>query len=224
MSGSGPVACFSTTPTGRMMDKKIWLRPVAVWCVAARFTAVSGASAARLASAGTRTTVSGTMGFVWWWRLVNNNQRNVRCAYRNHRNPNNRNRNNGFRVVAAHSSPTGRLTRYRAPVGTLGMTGRRGGSSVRTEDRADLTEVRPGRQGPERVCVWLAHRWLSQHKHVLLNPAGAFRDLLTMQIVQDVINSYWSKPSIASGDNDDGPKGQGRSLRKAWDSRQQLRG
>ena len=34
----------------------------------------------------------------------NNNQRNARCAYRNHNNPNNRNRNNGFRVVAAHFS------------------------------------------------------------------------------------------------------------------------
>jgi hypothetical protein len=28
----------------------------------------------------------------------NNNQSNARCAYRNHNNPNNRNRNNGFRV------------------------------------------------------------------------------------------------------------------------------
>ena len=33
----------------------------------------------------------------------NNNQRNVRCAYRNRNNPNNRNRNNGFRVVVAHA-------------------------------------------------------------------------------------------------------------------------
>jgi hypothetical protein len=32
----------------------------------------------------------------------NNNQRNVRCAYRNNRNPNNRNNNIGFRVVVAH--------------------------------------------------------------------------------------------------------------------------
>jgi hypothetical protein len=29
----------------------------------------------------------------------NNNHRNVRCAYRNRNNPDNRNRNNGFRVV-----------------------------------------------------------------------------------------------------------------------------
>ncbi|MBN1922333.1 MAG: hypothetical protein JW892_13880 [Anaerolineae bacterium] len=29
----------------------------------------------------------------------NNDNRNVRCAYRNNRNPNNRNRNQGFRVV-----------------------------------------------------------------------------------------------------------------------------
>jgi hypothetical protein len=32
----------------------------------------------------------------------NNNARNVRCAYRNRNNPNNWNRNNGFRVVAPH--------------------------------------------------------------------------------------------------------------------------
>jgi retron-type reverse transcriptase len=32
----------------------------------------------------------------------NNNQRNVRCAYRNRNNPNNRNDNIGFRVVVAH--------------------------------------------------------------------------------------------------------------------------
>jgi len=32
----------------------------------------------------------------------NNNQRNVRCAYRNRNNPNNWNRNSGFRVVVAH--------------------------------------------------------------------------------------------------------------------------
>jgi len=31
----------------------------------------------------------------------NNTDNNVRCAYRNNNNPNNRNRNNGFRVVAA---------------------------------------------------------------------------------------------------------------------------
>jgi len=30
----------------------------------------------------------------------NNNRRNVRCAYRNNNNPNNRNNNIGFRVVS----------------------------------------------------------------------------------------------------------------------------
>ena len=36
----------------------------------------------------------------------NNNARNVRCAYRNRNNPNNLNRNNGFRVVVvAHDFP-----------------------------------------------------------------------------------------------------------------------
>jgi formylglycine-generating enzyme required for sulfatase activity len=38
----------------------------------------------------------------------NNNQRNVRCAYRNNRNPDNRNDNNGFRVVVAHAFPYAR--------------------------------------------------------------------------------------------------------------------
>jgi formylglycine-generating enzyme required for sulfatase activity len=32
----------------------------------------------------------------------NNNERNVRCAYRNRNNPNNRNNNIGFRVVVSH--------------------------------------------------------------------------------------------------------------------------
>ncbi|MEW6031221.1 MAG: SUMF1/EgtB/PvdO family nonheme iron enzyme [Chloroflexota bacterium] len=31
----------------------------------------------------------------------NNNERNVRCAYRNRNNPNNRNNNIGFRVVVS---------------------------------------------------------------------------------------------------------------------------
>jgi hypothetical protein len=31
----------------------------------------------------------------------NNNENNVRCAYRNRNNPDNRNRNSGFRVVVA---------------------------------------------------------------------------------------------------------------------------
>jgi formylglycine-generating enzyme required for sulfatase activity len=32
----------------------------------------------------------------------NNNRRNVRCAYRNNNNPDNRNNNIGFRVCASH--------------------------------------------------------------------------------------------------------------------------
>lgn len=35
----------------------------------------------------------------------NNNARNVRCAVRNNNNPNNRNENNGFRVVVSHTIP-----------------------------------------------------------------------------------------------------------------------
>jgi hypothetical protein len=37
----------------------------------------------------------------------NNNQRNVRCAYRNRNNPDNRNNNIGFRVVVSHESLCG---------------------------------------------------------------------------------------------------------------------
>ncbi len=35
----------------------------------------------------------------------NNNDRNVRAAYRNQNNPNNRNHNNGFRVGVLHTFP-----------------------------------------------------------------------------------------------------------------------
>ena len=35
----------------------------------------------------------------------NNNENNVRCAYRNRNNPHNDNRNNGFRVVVVHVFP-----------------------------------------------------------------------------------------------------------------------
>jgi len=35
----------------------------------------------------------------------NNEERNVRCAARNRNNPNNWNRNNGFRLVASHDFP-----------------------------------------------------------------------------------------------------------------------
>ncbi len=38
----------------------------------------------------------------------NNNERNARCAYRNNNNPNNRNDNNGFRVVVSHGFPASR--------------------------------------------------------------------------------------------------------------------
>ena len=37
----------------------------------------------------------------------NNNQRNVRVSYRNNNNPNNRNNNIGFRLVAHAFRPTG---------------------------------------------------------------------------------------------------------------------
>jgi hypothetical protein len=36
----------------------------------------------------------------------NNNQRNVRCAYRNNNDPNNWNNNIGFRLVVAHDFPS----------------------------------------------------------------------------------------------------------------------
>jgi len=38
----------------------------------------------------------------------NNNQKNVRCAYRNRNDPDNRNNNNGFRVSASHNFPIAR--------------------------------------------------------------------------------------------------------------------
>ncbi|MBM4431118.1 MAG: hypothetical protein FJ026_12340 [Chloroflexi bacterium] len=41
----------------------------------------------------------------------NNEARNVRCAYRNRNNPNNHNRNIGFRVVASHVFPVSRKCR-----------------------------------------------------------------------------------------------------------------
>jgi len=45
-----------------------------------------------------------------------NNQRNVRCAYRNRNNPDNRNNNQGFRVVVSHDLPeqAGNAVRSRA--------------------------------------------------------------------------------------------------------------
>jgi hypothetical protein len=41
----------------------------------------------------------GPKGAVLRGGAFNNNERNVRCAYRNRNNPNNRNNNIGFRVV-----------------------------------------------------------------------------------------------------------------------------
>ena len=35
----------------------------------------------------------------------NNNENNVRCAYRNNNHPDNRNNNTGFRVVLSHGFP-----------------------------------------------------------------------------------------------------------------------
>ena len=43
----------------------------------------------------------------------NNNPRNVRCAYRNHNNPDNRNDNIGFRVVVSTLSASGNAWRGR---------------------------------------------------------------------------------------------------------------
>jgi formylglycine-generating enzyme required for sulfatase activity len=44
---------------------------------------------------------------VLWGGAFNNNERNVRCAYRNRNNPDNRNRNSGFRVVVAPNFASG---------------------------------------------------------------------------------------------------------------------
>jgi formylglycine-generating enzyme required for sulfatase activity len=40
-----------------------------------------------------------------------NNRRNARCAYRNRNNPDNLNRNNGFRVVVSMFSSAGNAPR-----------------------------------------------------------------------------------------------------------------
>ena len=40
----------------------------------------------------------------------NNNQNNARCAYRNRNNPDNRNNNNGFRLVSHILCPAGNAT------------------------------------------------------------------------------------------------------------------
>ena len=42
---------------------------------------------------------------VWRGGSFNNNEDNLRCAYRNRNNPNNFNDNNGFRVAVAHVFP-----------------------------------------------------------------------------------------------------------------------
>jgi hypothetical protein len=45
----------------------------------------------------------------------NNNPQNVRCAYRNHNDPDNRNNNNGFRVVVSTFFASGNAWRGFAP-------------------------------------------------------------------------------------------------------------
>jgi hypothetical protein len=58
---------------------------------------------------------------VWRGGAFNNNDRNVRCAYRNHNNPNNWNNNLGFRVAVLtfflhRNCPAFRLTGFRTEV------------------------------------------------------------------------------------------------------------
>jgi len=48
----------------------------------------------------------------------NNNERNARCAYRNNRNPNNDNRNNGFRVLVGAGGGGHIFYRERCPLGS----------------------------------------------------------------------------------------------------------
>ena len=69
----------------------------------------------------------------------NNNTQNVRCAYRNRNNPNNDNRNNGFRVVVST------FFIGQVPVGNVMW--------VRAERVACLTEARKMAElGPGRAC------------------------------------------------------------------------
>jgi len=54
----------------------------------------------------------------------NNNENNVRCAVRNRNNPNNRNRNNGFRVVASTIFVAGMTFLPELPDGAPSLSGR----------------------------------------------------------------------------------------------------
>jgi len=74
----------------------------------------------------------------------NNEDRNVRCAARNRNNPNNWNRNNGFRLVASHDFRDGR----KCPVGgTLPGRGEKDGvarSWPRPERKRGAGRIWPG--------------------------------------------------------------------------------
>jgi len=69
----------------------------------------------------------------------NNNQRNVRCAYRNRNNPNNLNNNRGFRVVVAHVFPGDR----NCPAAT--------GFRAEDEKRRALSLAASGASAPDRA-------------------------------------------------------------------------
>lgn len=69
----------------------------------------------------------------------NNTSRNVRCAYRNDNNPNNRNDNIGFRVVASHDFFSG-SRKYRAGMGLPG----RGKKDSATRSRLGQNDVLRG--------------------------------------------------------------------------------
>jgi hypothetical protein len=74
----------------------------------------------------------------------NNEARNVRCAYRNRNNPNNRNRNNGFRVVASHDFRAGR----KCPAGWNPAGPRQRKTARSGPGRAPSESAGPGEYGP----------------------------------------------------------------------------
>ena len=84
----------------------------------------------------------------------NNNQRNARCAYRNNNHPDNRNHNNGFRVVVSHDShplPEMQTSVSRSAEATVE---RRSGSGPGRPimGRANIEPARrPGHQTPRRA-------------------------------------------------------------------------
>ena len=105
----------------------------------------------------------------------NNNDRNVRCAARDGNNPNNQNRNNGFRVVLSTFFATG-LSLPEVPAG-YGLAGRGEkwlslflAALARTVDPEPLRTGRANTNGP---APWIVRSWCGATRLVLhtMSPA-----------------------------------------------------